>query len=231
MRTCEQCGKSFYVTPSAVTVRPSRWCSRECADIGRKRGERRSCVVCGTDFYCFPSQPRSYCSRACYYTRIGDHTRGTTKPAEMRARLSAAKTGKPQPWRVKPPVVVTCLECGETTTYSGRARYHAQKRRFCGTDCWYAYVRKHPEASGSFKGGYYPYYGSNWPSQAKSARERDGHTCQICGLHQYTPRLDVHHRRPRREFGENYEAMNALENLVSVCKACHTRLERGQPVA
>jgi hypothetical protein len=188
-------------------------------------------VVCGADFYCFPSRPKSYCSRACYFTRIGDNTRGKAKSTETRAKLSLAKKGKPQPWLNKPPVVVTCFECGETTSYTGRARYFAQKRRFCTTDCWYAFVRKHPEEGGNFKGGRFPYYGPNWPHQAKLARERDGHTCQVCGVHQFNPRLDVHHRRPRREFGEDYEAMNALDNLVSLCKSCHLRLERKAPSA
>jgi 5-methylcytosine-specific restriction endonuclease McrA len=237
--------------PSDVARAKALYCDRACAAAaykarfagaqnpryGERSGEERTCQTCGKRFYLFPSylarpsRTGAFCSNACKGVLTGERTRGKPKSAEHRAKQRAAMLGRKHPERVRPPVVVTCLECGETTSYSGRARYFAQKRRFCGTDCWYSYVRKHPEANGAFKGGYFPYYGPNWPHQAKLARERDGHTCRVCGVYQFNPRLDVHHRRPRREFGEDYAAMNALDNLISLCKACHTRLERSAPPA
>ena len=233
-RTCERCGVQFEVTAGALAARPSRWCSRDCADVGRRRGEGKTCVRCGKSFYLYPShvtQPGrtgAYCSRECYGPTIGERVRGVPKSAGQRAKQAAAMRGRVYPERRKPPVVVTCLTCGAEAEYTGRRRHFAKVRKFCTTDCWYAYLRAHPEAHNWFKGGYEPYYGPNWRHQAKLARERDGHCCRICGQHQVVPRLDVHHLAPRRSFGrDDFEAMNALENLVTVCKSCHTRLELG----
>jgi len=165
---------------------------------------------------------------ACYSTRKSAILRGIPKPATMGPKLSAARKGVLHPERRKPPIVVTCPTCGQTIEYAGRKRYHARVRRFCTTDCWYAYLRTHPEAHAWFKGGYEPYYGPNWAHQAKLARERDGHTCRVCGVHQFTPRLDVHHLQSRRSFGrDDFEAMNALDNLLSLCKSCHAKVEGG----
>jgi 5-methylcytosine-specific restriction endonuclease McrA len=169
-----------------------------------------------------------YCSQACYAPAIGDRVRGQPKSAAQRVKQAAAMRGRRHPHRQKPPIAVTCPTCGLTVEYRGRKRHFAKVRRFCSTDCWYAYVRLHPEANRTFKGGREPYYGPNWSHQAKLARERDGHSCRLCGAHQVNPRLDVHHRRSRRAFGrEDFEAMNALENLISLCKSCHRRVESG----
>ena len=229
-RTCEECGASFEVSVSEAAKRPGRWCSRECCDLGRKRGETRTCLACGASFYLYPSTKQdrrgAFCSMACYTTQKSSILRGIPKPASMRAKLSAARKGKTYPERHKPPVVVTCLQCGLTTEYTGRRRHFAKVRKFCTTECWYTYLRNHPEAGNWFKGGYEPYYGPNWAHQAKLARERDGHRCQACGVHQFNPRLDVHHRKGRRFFDhDDWEQMNALDNLITLCKSCHTTVE------
>lgn len=227
-RTCETCGSTFYVRRSDVKSRPSHWCSRECADIGRKRGETKSCVACGKDFYVYPSEQtkpgrkNDFCSRACYSganrsARMKGSHLGIRLSPEMRERLKGRNHYRTNHEH-------TCIECGWQFQLSGHA--HRKGIRFCSTDCWYTYVRLHPEASGTFKGGRFPYYGPNWPHQAKLARERDNHTCQRCGLHQFNPRLDVHHVRPRREFAGDYEAANQLDNLTTLCKGCHISLER-----
>jgi DEAD/DEAH box helicase domain-containing protein len=78
-------------------------------------------------------------------------------------------------------------------------------------------------------------YGPNWTGQRQAAQERDGHRCRTCGAE---PRpgqgLHVHHIRPFREYGyipgqnENYRLANVLDNLVTLCPACHRRAELGQ---
>lgn len=202
-----------------------------------RRGETRTCRACGAAFYLYPSQlgrdgrTGVYCSRACYLghaSTIGDWSRGRPKSVEHRAKLSAGRTGVPRPHLRKAPIVITCPTCGLSLEYAGRKRYFAQFRKFCSTECWYGYLRTHPEAHNWFKGGYEPYYGPNWRHQAKLARQRDDHACRVCGVHQFNPRLDVHHLNPRRSFGrDDFEAMNALDNLITVCKSCHTKLELG----
>ncbi len=75
-------------------------------------------------------------------------------------------------------------------------------------------------------------YGPTWPRQRQLALARDGHRCRLCGTTEGT--LHVHHIRPFREFGyipgqnNNDQIANDLDNLITVCPACHRRAEAGQ---
>jgi DEAD/DEAH box helicase domain-containing protein len=78
-------------------------------------------------------------------------------------------------------------------------------------------------------------YGPNWPQQRNAARARDGFRCTVCGAAERPNRQhDVHHRQPFRSFGyvpgqnEAYLHANRLENLATLCRACHQRVEQGQ---
>jgi DEAD/DEAH box helicase domain-containing protein len=77
-----------------------------------------------------------------------------------------------------------------------------------------------------------PDYGPNWGEQRDRARARDGFTCRYCG----TPERErqqhhVHHVTPFRTFGyvpgqnELFRLANQLGNLVTLCPACHRRVE------
>lgn len=81
-------------------------------------------------------------------------------------------------------------------------------------------------------------YGPNWAQQRAAARARDGFRCQSCGAAEVAGRQhDVHHRIPLRAFvahaglrGDRpperaWEAANVLENLVTLCPACHRQAE------
>lgn len=67
-------------------------------------------------------------------------------------------------------------------------------------------------------------YGPDWPAQRLSARRRDSYRCQSCGLPERGREHDVHHKTPFRSFSSFLEA-NRLENLVTLCPACHRRVE------
>ncbi len=67
-------------------------------------------------------------------------------------------------------------------------------------------------------------YGTNWPQQRDAARQRDRYTCQNCGAVEDGRAHDVHHKIPFRAF-ENFLDANRLENLVTLCPACHRRAE------
>jgi DEAD/DEAH box helicase domain-containing protein len=67
-------------------------------------------------------------------------------------------------------------------------------------------------------------YGSNWQQQRSLARQRDGYLCQLCGAPESGREHDVHHKVPFRLFTSYLEA-NQLENLVTLCHACHRRVE------
>lgn len=114
-------------------------------------------------------------------------------------------------------------------------------QRFCSYQCagdWRSENitgEDHPR----FKDGEFPrYYGPNWRKQRRRARMRDDHTCQKCGLtreeslDEHGEVLSVHHKTPIREFvtdGElDYEQANRLENLVTLCRSCHSITEGNQ---
>jgi DEAD/DEAH box helicase domain-containing protein len=78
-------------------------------------------------------------------------------------------------------------------------------------------------------------YGPSWSAARLAARERDGFRCAHCGAPEPAGREhDVHHRLPFRSFGyipgqnENHLEANALENLTTLCAACHQRVEAQQ---
>ncbi|MBN1178691.1 MAG: DEAD/DEAH box helicase [Anaerolineae bacterium] len=76
-------------------------------------------------------------------------------------------------------------------------------------------------------------YGPDWPAQRDAARARDGYRCRHCNAPEREQRQhDVHHVTPFLTFGyvpgrnEAYRQANALENLVTLCAACHRQAER-----
>ncbi len=80
-------------------------------------------------------------------------------------------------------------------------------------------------------------YGPNWEIQRNAARARDRFRCVQCGTAESAAagrQHDVHHVLPFRTFGyipglnENYRLANELENLQTLCRACHTRAEAGR---
>jgi len=67
-------------------------------------------------------------------------------------------------------------------------------------------------------------YGPNWNAQRNRARQRDQYLCQMC----YTPEQGrahhVHHKTPFRFF-DSYLKANELDNLITLCPACHQKAE------
>lgn len=154
---------------------------------------------------------------------------GRPKSEEHKRKLSTSLANRPRGSRHpgwKGGVVLHVCESCQGPFEVSRKRANIYAVRFCSTTCWYVYVRQHPEASGTFRGGFEPYYGPNWNAQARAARERDGHACQDCGKVRKRPALDVHHIVPRRRFVGDHLAANQLDNLVTLCKACHTTREQ-----
>ncbi len=67
-------------------------------------------------------------------------------------------------------------------------------------------------------------YGANWTQQRDAARQRDSYACQNCGAKEQGRSHAVHHKMPFRAF-ESYLEANRLENLITLCPACHQRAE------
>ena len=78
-------------------------------------------------------------------------------------------------------------------------------------------------------------YGPNWPAQRDAARARDDFRCRHCGASEREGRHhDVHHITPFRAFGyvpgvnDLYKLANRLENLITLCPACHRRVSNSR---
>jgi len=86
---------------------------------------------------------------------------------------------------------------------------------------------KHP----NWQGGRNRYRGENWTRQRRLARIRDKCSCQRCGMskkeikRKFGSLPEVHHIKPYREFDNNWELANRLENLVCLCSSCHQLTE------
>jgi len=67
-------------------------------------------------------------------------------------------------------------------------------------------------------------YGPGWTELTRLVRARDGYRCQMCGLVEKDRAHDVHHKTPFRSYASP-ELANRLENLITLCPACHKRAE------
>jgi len=67
-------------------------------------------------------------------------------------------------------------------------------------------------------------YGPGWTELTRLVRTRDGFRCQMCGVVEKDRAHDVHHKTPFRSFSSPEQA-NRLENLATLCPACHKRAE------
>jgi DEAD/DEAH box helicase domain-containing protein len=75
-------------------------------------------------------------------------------------------------------------------------------------------------------------YGPSWSAARTAALTRDSHRCRQCSAPERKERAhDVHHIRPFRDFGyipgenTNDRLANHLDNLMTLCPACHHRAE------
>lgn len=68
-------------------------------------------------------------------------------------------------------------------------------------------------------------YGSQWQNIRITIMQRDNHRCHVCGIRLPEKQLHVHHKIPFRTFGDPRTA-NHPSNLVTLCPACHRRVEQ-----
>jgi hypothetical protein len=106
-------------------------------------------------------------------------------------------------------------------------------RTFCDGDCLSEWL------SENFVGSDHPNwqetqeisYGSGWEQAREQALERDKHSCKICGVSRSDigQNPDIHHITPVRWFVDSdlhaRSDAHSLENLVSLCRACHRKAE------
>jgi transposase len=140
------------------------------------------------------------------------------KEAHRRATPWWIEKGLPNPAKLK--IVrekISRANKGKTPWNKGIPRSEEERRKMSEA------IKNHPRRIRRgprhplWKGGRYPYYGEDWYQKRRLALERDHYSCRICGS---TKTLHVHHIIPRRLGGKN-----ELSNLITLCAACHERLE------
>lgn len=131
-------------------------------------------------------------------------------------------------------VCLTCEICGSEFS---RSRYFVEVRkdaRFCSRKCLDRFnsLNKRGELNTNWRGGHIDDYGPTWSSQSRLARNRDKNICQLCSATDEHRNLDVHHITPFRVFefarglNNNDEIANRLENLITLCRKCHKKVEK-----
>ncbi|WP_143824984.1 homing endonuclease associated repeat-containing protein [Natronoarchaeum philippinense] len=185
------------------------------------------CEFCGSEDRKLVSKiadsGRIFCSQECLNEWRSEEFSGSAHPLWDRVRVECEICTKEllrRPSIVEPKQRVFC-------SYSCFSEWCSEER--VGED--------HPQ----WKGGGELYYGPNFQRQREKRLKADNYQCQNCGRAQddhrdaYGRSLEIHHRTPVREFyqdidteaGEtpNWEAMNALSNLVTLCIECHRDVE------
>lgn len=155
----------------------------------------------------WPSQDGIYEKRFCSIKCYGEY-----------AASSGIRRGENSP-RFVERLKVHCAYCGETLVKTATSkRLYAMS--FCGRDCrskWNAanyLAHKNPNWRG---GKSFEPYPTTWNFRLREAiRDRDGRSCQICGMAENGKRLAVHHI--------DYDKKNiAPRNLISLCHLCHCK--------
>lgn len=226
---CTECGDDIHIPPSQVEEvdgyeQKNHFCGKECESSFKSRewvGENHPswdggkeqvyCKECGDRYFVIPSKKdkTKFCSEKC----------------------------RRKDWR-KEKQKYECASCGDTV--KKMAHNVKGEKTTCSSECHAKYmssIRK-GENNPAWKGGRFEYYGPNWPEQREKKLERDGYKCQECKMTQeehyqnYNEDLHVHHKVPRRQIIdeeeptiEQFELANSLDNLLTVCKSCHRKLE------
>ena len=202
MYVCARCGSEFVPkdqSPKHLERHPPRYCSRAC---GRSARRSRVTLVC--------RQCRQPFGRKAYMAEWSQE-RGPFCGFPCYAAWQSEHTQG----SANPNYHRTFSECD----YCHDSFEHrpSEPRRFCSRRCFHAFAKSEwarttPNSRGA------------WRHARRKALERDRWTCQDCGAREH---LVVHHIRPFAEC-ENRRIAHALDNLVTVCAACH-QVRHGRP--
>lgn len=143
----------------------------------------------------------------------------------------------------KEKISVSCENCGkEKEVYPYRLKENKNGRFFCDNSCqgiWWSNNlsgEDHPLYEGASE--WSTKFGAMWHKKRDKCLKRDGYMCVVCRtrhdehIEEYGFGLDVHHIIPRRKFYKDeslsIDEANNMENLVSLCREHHSKLESGE---
>lgn len=238
---CENCGNIFErqrYPSSTKNGKTFQFCSVNCAHAAHRRYPDAICPVCSKLFPKSRDGAMKYCSQDCAHLASQDRVvvtcacckeRFQVKKSRLKRGRSrycsrrCADTAKEEP---ETHITKKCLNCKkEFVVLKSQVRLRGGGK-YCSNACRFQYCQG--VNSPVWKGGYAKYYGPNWARQSRKTRRRDSYTCQFCGLKQKFPRLHVHHIVPLKQFNSDWEAANNLDNLITLCGPCHSRVENGK---
>lgn len=215
--TCAFCGQSITRESWHAERQANHFCNRECC--GRWRSENlrgaknpnwgrieATCAFCGQGIlrHKFEMEKHSnhFCSRACKGEWMSENATGC----------------KSYNWRGGP-IKVACALCGKTIL---RKNYSAERQinHFCSGACYGEWISENQsgENSPSWQGGgsFEPYSSEFNAALKRATRERDGFTCQLCGVPENGRVHDCHHI-------DYAKTNNEFHNLNALCRPCHGR--------
>ena len=218
---CSQCGEAFEKLPSQAERSDNHFCSNECQ--GKFKSERVvvECDYCGGEIEKTPSQvsERNFCNLECLH-----EWRSETSNGGLVGENHPDYIGEKE---------YTCENCDGRFTVKLGEEY---RKKTCSDECAQELVSEkndhlseywYGEDNPRWKGGKKNFYGSNWQEQRRKAIQRDNERCVDCGS---VEDLHVHHIIPIKEFDEDYESANDLDNLVTLCRGCHNKWEKITPL-
>lgn len=196
-RPCPVCGKPVGAARRFTATNIT--CSPECGYEYRKRRMRmpRPCDHCGREYFPLRKIRLKYCSKACHV-------------AAMAPRVAF--------------LVLACANCGNSFRRTRAAvRRLKGKHVFCGRACAKTFLvgQNNPLYRGARNGD----RGGGWSRRSEAIRQRDGYRCRRCGKAQEEngQKLSVDHVRPWRAYKHDEKAdANDPDNLVALCRSCHT---------
>jgi 5-methylcytosine-specific restriction endonuclease McrA len=188
--------------PFRSKLHEQTYCSNKCSGEAKRNRVMQVCEYCGNGFEQVKSHAdlglKTFCSHDCY-----------SKSMEIKIK-------------------VECEQCG---LIFERPPARISERVFCSHECRYK----------NWQGENNPNWktdkvdrgrGDNWDIQRRKVLKRDNKKCQICGYkHSKTKKrryIDVHHIIPYREFNGDWQNANKLSNLITLCRSCHSKVEKGK---
>lgn len=237
IKKCKFCESAF-----ETRVHNKVYCSDFCRNEYKKKPYK--CIVCGV-VKRSKHPNRKYCSNKCQHvhqkkasyitlkcfecgikferkkSKVKDVKIGHFCSNECKNKTLSAKGEESHRWNTK---VVECVNCGNEIKRQ-RHELKTREKQFCDHECYGKWLSKNVKGPNhhSWRGGSDDYRGPNWHKVSERIRIRDKHTCQECGIKQIKPRLDVHHIIPFRFFDNDHESANEEENLITLCKSCHSK--------
>ena len=224
-RECAHCSDPFH------SPHEKKYCSEECRDAAvsyegannpnyRGGTETAECEICGTAFEYYPSDKEGRYCGSC------------VESERWRHRPNVEGVNNPR-WSGGPRQL-ECHTCG--VEFLRPRKFPETDRAFCTSDCQYAWLSEAFTGDGhpNWTGGGDANYGRGWSRVRERALERDDYRCIVCGKtkEDLGRNPDVHHIVPVRAFVETpvttERDAHHLENVVSLCIACHRMAEFGR---